>query len=45
MPIPATATPAGSSQIAPLRSDQSPNSGWMTELETEEASTSTAASV
>ena len=45
IPIPPRATPAGSSQIAPRRSDQSPNSGWMTELETDEASTSTAASV
>ena len=45
MPTPPTATPAGSSQIAPRRSDQSPNSGWITELDSDEASTSTAARV
>ena len=45
MPIPPTATPTGSSQIAPRRSDQSPNSGWITELDTDDASTSTAARV
>ena len=45
MPIPPTAMPAGSSQIAPRRSDQSPKSGCTTELETDQASTSTAASV
>ena len=28
IPIPPIATPAGRSQIAPRRSDQSPNSGW-----------------
>src|SRR5438105_1762147 len=45
MPRPATATPTGSSQIAPRRSDQSPKSGWITEDETAEASTIVAASV
>ena len=45
MPTPATATPVESSQSAPRRSDQSPNSGWITELENVDASTITAASV
>src|SRR6266576_3626690 len=31
IPMPATATPAGSSHIAPRRSDQSPNSGWISD--------------
>ena len=29
MPIPASATPAGSSQSAPRASDQRPNAGWI----------------
>ena len=45
MPTPATATPVGSSQIAPRRSDQRPKSGWMSDDEAVEASISTAASV
>ena len=45
IPIPPIATPAGSSQIAPRRSDQSPNSGWTIEAESVDARISTAASV
>src|ERR671933_3085806 len=45
MPTPATATPAGRSQIAPRRSDQSPKSGWITDDETAEASMIVAARV
>ena len=45
IPIPPIATPVGSSQIAPRRSDQSPNSGWIIETEIADASTSTATSV
>ena len=43
--MPASATPLGSSQIAPRRSDQSPKSGWITDDETVDARISTAASV
>ena len=45
IPIPATATPVGSSQIAPRRSDQAPKSGWTSDDEAVEASITTAASV
>src|SRR5919109_4446232 len=45
MPMPATATPAGSSQIAPRRSEQRPKNGWMTDEETADASMIAAASV
>src|SRR5919204_6643287 len=44
IPTPATATPDGRSQIAPRRSDQSPNSGCITDDETVEARTMTPAS-
>src|SRR5438067_13447035 len=43
--MPATATPAGISQYAPRRSDQRPNSGWISELKNADASISAAASV
>src|SRR5437764_2219151 len=45
MPTPASATPSGSSQIAPRRSDHRPNSGCTSDEETVEASISVAASV
>src|SRR6266516_2227833 len=45
IPIPATATPVGSSQSAPRRSDQAPKSGWISEEDAAEASISAAASV
>ena len=43
--MPATATPAGRSQIAPRRSDQRPKSGCTSDDDAAEASISTAASV
>src|ERR687883_218812 len=45
MPAPATATPRGSSQMAPRRSDQRPNTGWTTDDEIADASIAAAASV
>src|SRR5262249_25317725 len=45
MPTPATATPAGSSQGAPRRSDHRPNSGGTSDDDAVEASITTAASV
>ncbi len=43
--MPATATPTGRSQLAPCRSDQSPNAGCTSDDDVAEASISPAASV
>src|SRR5919199_1219866 len=45
IPIPANATPPGSSQIAPRRSDHSPKSGWTIDDDTADARIAAAASV
>ncbi len=43
--MPATATPTGSSQIAPRRSDHRPNSGWISDEQKADARINSAASV
>ena len=45
MPMPASATPLGSSQAAPRRSDQRPKIGWITDDEAVDARIRSAASV
>src|ERR671935_3123355 len=45
IPRPATATPLGSSQSAPRRSDHAPKTGWTSDDDAAEPSTSMAASV
>src|SRR5690349_9660805 len=45
IPMPASATPAGSSQMTPRRSDHAPKSGWTSDEAAVDASITTAASV
>src|SRR5919199_4580801 len=45
IPTPASATPPGISHIAPRRSDHSPNSGWISDDDACDASTTTPTSV